>query len=245
MATLPARFGVCATARTRVGGWLRHLARATIGAAMTDAVDAAQHDPELPIRQAFEAGQLERAATVGLELYGRELLGFLIARVGEQRGHEVFSDVLEDLWRGLPAFEWRSSLRTWLYTLARHALARHARGLRRRRDAPLDTSSAFDAMVERVRSETAAHMQTAVKSRFRELRAQLPEDDQNLLILRVDRHMSWRDLAVVMCEGEAPTSREDLDRHAARMRQRFQQAKARLRALAEAEGLVPSGDDDA
>lgn len=206
---------------------------------------ATREDAERKVRQAFDAGQLEQAATLGLELYGREVLGFLIARLGEQHGNDVFSDVLEDLWRGLPQFGWRSSLRSWLYTLARHAIARHARGQRRRRDAPLDTTAAISELARRVRSETAAHLQTPVKSRFRELRARLPEEDQNLLILRIDRQLSWRELAVVMSEGEAPPSAEDLERVAARLRQRFQQAKARLRALAEAEGLLPAGDDEA
>jgi RNA polymerase sigma-70 factor (ECF subfamily) len=200
---------------------------------------------EQPIRDACSAGEHERAATLAIEAYGREVLGFLVARLDEQRGNEVFSDVLEDLWRGLPGFAWRSSLRSWLYTLARHAISRHLRGKSRRREAPLDTSAALSAVVERVRTDTAAYMRTPVKNRFRELRARLAEDEQTLLILRIDRNLSWRELASVMAEGEGPASDQDLDKVAARLRQRFQTAKDRLRKLAEDEGLLPSAEDEA
>jgi RNA polymerase sigma-70 factor (ECF subfamily) len=196
---------------------------------------------ELRIRDACARGEFEQAATLGLETYGREVLAFLMSRVGQQRGDEVFSEFLEDFWRGLPGFAWRSSLRSWAYTLARHAVSRHLRS-ERRRDRVGVTSAGVSAVAERVRTETAAHFKTAVKDRFRELREQLPEDDQTLLILRIDRKLSWRELACVMSEQEIPEA--ELDKVAARMRQRFQTAKDRLRALAEAEGLLPKGDAD-
>jgi RNA polymerase sigma-70 factor (ECF subfamily) len=199
---------------------------------------------EQRIREAAEAGDRDRAATLAVEAYGREVLGFLIARVGEQDGNDVFSDVLEDLWVGLPGFAWRSSLRTWLYTVARHAISHHARGARRRREAPFDTSADLSAVVERVRTDTAIHLRTPVKNRFRELRAQLSEEQQNLLILRIDRDLSWRELAFVMCEGEPLETEEQIDKAAARLRQRFQTAKDRLRALAEAEGLLSAAEAD-
>lgn len=196
------------------------------------------------IQKAWASRDVERAATLALELYGREVLGFLIARLGEQTGSDVFSDFLEDFWRGLPGFGWRSTLRSWIYALARHAISRHFRGVRRRRDRPFDSSATFTAVADRVRTETSAYLKTTVKSRFRELRGQLPEDDQTLLILRIDRKLSWNELAVVMAQpGEAPSD-DDIDLISARMRQRFQQAKERLRQLARAEGLLPTDENE-
>lgn len=199
---------------------------------------------EQQIRDACAGGERDRAATLALEAYGREVLGFLIARLGEQDGNDVFSDLLEDLWVGLPGFAWRSSLRTWLYTLARHAISQHARGVRRRREAPLDTGSDLSAVVERVRTDTALHLRTPVKNRFRELRKRLSDEQQTLLILRIDRDLSWRELVVVMCEGEPLETEEEIAKASARLRQRFQTAKDRLRELAEAEGLLPLGEGD-
>lgn len=196
------------------------------------------------IRDAHALCDHERAAALAVETYGREVLGFLITRLGEQSGNDVFSDFLEDFWRGLPGFAWRSTLRSWVYTLARHAAARHMRGSSRRQE-QLATDTGISAVVERVRSETAAHLRTEVKDRFRELRAQLPEDDQTLLILRIDRKLSWRELALVMAEPDAAPRDDELDTAAARLRQRFQSAKDRLRQLAKAEGLLPERDEEA
>ena len=203
-----------------------------------------REEVEQQIRDACLAGERDRAATLALETYGREVLGFLIARLGEQDGNEVFSDLLEDLWVGLPGFAWRSSLRTWLYTLARHAISQHVRGARRRRDVPIATGSELSVVAERVRTDTALHLRTPVKNRFRELRTRLSDEQQTLLILRIDRDLSWRELVVVMSEGEPPETEEELTKAAARLRQRFQTAKDRLRELAQAEGLLPLVDGD-
>jgi RNA polymerase sigma-70 factor, ECF subfamily len=199
---------------------------------------------EQPIRDAHARGDYERGTTLALETYGREILGFLISRLGESGGHDVLSDFMEDFWRGFPAFAWRSSLRTWAYTLAHHAVARYVRSPHHGR-ARAATSSAVSEVVERVRTETAAHLKTEIKDRFRELRSQLPEDDQTLLILRVDRNLPWRELALVMAEPKAALSEAELDSESAKLRTRFKRAKERLRQLAEAEGLLPRDDGEA
>ena len=47
------------------------------------------------------------------------VLGYLIATLDDRDdAAEVFSVLSEDLWRGIAAFGWRSSFRTWMYTLA-------------------------------------------------------------------------------------------------------------------------------
>src|SRR5712671_4299969 len=107
---------------------------------MTEGAVVTREAVEELVREACVQGDTERAATLALDQYGREVLGYLIARIGEQRGNEVFSDLLEDFWRGLPGFGWRSSLRSWIYTLARHAISRHLRSGRRRRESALETN---------------------------------------------------------------------------------------------------------
>jgi RNA polymerase sigma-70 factor (ECF subfamily) len=75
------------------------------------------------------------------------------------------------------------------------------------------------------------------------VREQLEPDDQMLLILRVDRQLEWRDLALVMSTRDhCPTARLDdaaLDREAARLRKRFERVKAELKDLAQEAGLLP------
>jgi RNA polymerase sigma-70 factor (ECF subfamily) len=80
---------------------------------------------------------------------------------------------------------------------------------------------------------------------MRALREKLEPDDQMLLILRVDRQMEWRDLALVMSEEADPSAaRPDddvLDREAARLRKRFERAKSELKRLAKESGLLRAG----
>ena len=63
-----------------------------------------------------------------------------------------------------------------------------------------------------------------------EFRRQLDEDDQTLLVLRVDRNLAWRDIALVLLGEEADP--EDVTRKAATLRKQFERVKERLRELA-------------
>ncbi len=185
---------------------------------------------EQTIQEACQQQDWQAAATLALRGYGPEVLGFLIGlENSEQRGRDVFSTFCEDLWRGLPGFGWDCSLRTWIYCVARHACFREKRNERRRpRGIPLSQAPAVAEIALQVRSGTHTFQRTEVKERVRRLREALPTADRMLLILRVDREMSWRDLARVVL-GEGPSAVE-LEREAVRLRKRFQLVKERLRA---------------
>jgi RNA polymerase sigma-70 factor (ECF subfamily) len=93
---------------------------------------------ERAIRALCEAGDHAGATTAALRSYGVELLGFLRALAGEHDlAAEAFAELGEDIWKGLPRFRWESSLRSWLYALARNALAQLRRDPRRRRELDL------------------------------------------------------------------------------------------------------------
>ncbi len=66
-------------------------------------------------------------------------------------------------------------------------------------------------------------------------------DDQTLLMLRIDRGLSWRDLALAISSEEGASSDEAISINAARLRKRFEQIKQRLRELAVQQGVI---DDD-
>src|SRR5687768_10505032 len=81
---------------------------------------------ETPVKAALEAGDERRAATLALRAYGSEVLSFVVVMVKDgDAAEDVFSMFCEDVWRGLPGFRWESSLRTWLYAVARRAALRH------------------------------------------------------------------------------------------------------------------------
>jgi RNA polymerase sigma-70 factor (ECF subfamily) len=194
------------------------------------------------IREAFDAQRYESAATLTIEHYGPELLGFLISHLrDEDAASEVFADFTEAFWETLPSFEWRCTIRTWAYKLARRTAGRYRKRARRRdRLQPLPELSQLSLAIDRVRTATVAYKRTDVKDRFQELRAALPEEDQTLLVLRVDRGLSWLELAEVMLENELAPDHVRLKTEAARLRKRFQLAKERLRELIAEAGLLDS-----
>lgn len=178
------------------------------------------------IRSLWEGGDMCGTATEALECYGPEVLGWLVATTGDAvEADEAFAMASEDLWRGLVTFRWECSIRTWLYTLTRHALVRRRKVAAERRDrrVPLEEAS---SVVDRVRSRTRPWLRTDVKDVFAELRASLAEEERALLVLRVDRDLSWDEVATIL---EEPTSR---------LRKRFQSIKDKLRARAREKGLL-------
>jgi RNA polymerase sigma-70 factor (ECF subfamily) len=196
---------------------------------------------ELEIRAACDAGDHRRAVTLALESYGPELRAFLIARLRRERdADEVFAVMAEKAWLGLAQFEWRATLQSWLYRLARNAANDFSTSPSKRpaRNLALEDHEHVTALVARVRSATPAYRKTAVKDQMRALREQLPHDDQMLLILRVDRQMDFRDLACALADESEPLDGAGLDREAARLRKRFERVKERLRAMAKDAGLI-------
>ena len=199
-------------------------------------------DEEASVHEACRRGDAAAAVTLLLEQYGPELFGYLAALLRDrQQAREAYCLLAEDLWRGLPAFEWRCTARAWAYALARNARSRYLVTEQRRLvdEQVVEKLPWLHALVDRTRTSTPIHMRTEVRKRVREIRARLPEDEQTLIMLRVDRRLSWKELAVVLGEvGNAPSPSE-VTRATARLRQRFQSAKEKLRALVEAEGLMP------
>jgi RNA polymerase sigma-70 factor (ECF subfamily) len=195
-------------------------------------------DLEHQIQSLLERGDLRGAATKAIEGYGAEVFGFLVTLVRDARdASEVFSQTCEDLWTGLDRFESRCSMRTWIYTLARHAAARFRRSPHRRRKVALSQAS---ELADKVRTGTLPFLRTEVKDKFAPIRDALEEDDRTLLVLRVDRGMSWKEIARVF--GGDDNSDEALDRAAARLRKRFQLVKSEIRARAREAGLLPDGE---
>jgi RNA polymerase sigma-70 factor (ECF subfamily) len=211
-------------------------------------VDEAQPDPardavEAAARQAWERGNHETVAEIVLNGYGSELYSFVLGqcRADATQADDVFSQFTEDFWRGLPRFEWRCSIRAWSYKLARHACSRHWRAgyQRRERCAPVTLESLVDQIEQRARSTTQAHLRTEVKDKVRELRDQLNPADRDLLTLRVDRGLSWRDTAFALRSvDEMPASDEELRRFEVALRQRFVELKRQIKELARAAGLL-------
>lgn len=207
---------------------------------------APANERENEIRAAFDSGRLQDAATAVLSVYGDEILSFIHSRLRDRvDSDEAFAMFAEDLWNGLPSFGWRSSVRTWAYTLARNATIRYASTSDRRvaRNLPLSCPGAVAALVARVRETTECYKRTAVKDHFGVLREQLDLEDQTLLILRIDRNLSWRELAQTL-SGRVDLDEAEIERESARLRKAFERVKREIKRLSEGKGLskVDKGD---
>lgn len=177
------------------------------------------------IREASAARDFEGAVTLAIRGYGPELLGYLNAMLRDAtEADDVFSRVCENLWSGIENFSWLSSFRTWAYTITRNACVTFVRGARKRQSVPL-SSAPLAALAEEIRTRTVTYLRTETKDKLAEIREALDPDDQTLLILRIDRKLAWRDIAMVF-EGDGGGS---LEQRSAALRKRFERLKLELR----------------
>jgi RNA polymerase sigma-70 factor (ECF subfamily) len=189
------------------------------------------------VREACDRGDYRAAAARAFEEFGPSILSFLGARMrSDVATQDVFSMFAEDLWRGLPGFDFRCSMRTWLYLLARNAANRYAVTPHNRQARHVPAEPFVEGLVAHVRTTTQVHFQTEIKNQVRALRERLDEDDQTLLILHVDRGLPFRELAQVL-RGDLLQGTE-LTREMAKLRKRFERVKTQLRELARSEGLL-------
>jgi len=209
---------------------------------MDEAARARLERLESQVRAHCDARDWDAACTAILRGYGPEVFGFLVAvHRNEAAANDAFSDLAEAIWRSLPNFAWQSSVRTWTYAIARNVSRTRKRDAARLdRRAPRAGDSALEGVAAKVRTETLAILRTETKTRLQALRDALPEADRMLLVLRIDRGLSWNDLARVLHEGAEDAQLDDaaLTREAARLRKRFQLVKDKLREMAKKEGLL-------
>lgn len=180
------------------------------------------------IRALRDSGDLRGAATALIEAYGPAVYGYLCAVIqDEPRAADAFGDVCLTIWEELGSCK-APSFRAWAFVVARHRAHRQLRNAGRdRRNAPLSASPELTALADRVRTTTAVWHRTETREEIAQLRAALDPDEQTLLILRVERALSWREIAHVMEEQSE-----------AALRKRFERLKARLREAARAAKLV-------
>jgi RNA polymerase sigma-70 factor (ECF subfamily) len=179
-------------------------------------------------KRALAEGRIADATTLLLRRYGPEILGYLAAVIGDDDlAAEAYGHFAERFWRGLPAFRGESSPRTWAYRIAWRCAQDVLRDPFRRRGRALRTSER--SRLAAVASTASPWRRPSARERFAGLRRQLRPSEQTLLVLRLDRGLSWREVALVLAdEGAQPPSE-------AALRKRFEALKDKLRQLLRAE----------
>lgn len=183
-------------------------------------------DPvETRIRLAIAYLDWRTATNLVLDAYGAELYGFAMAITADEiDAEDVFAHTAADVLRQLPSFRGDCSIRAWAYRLVRHAWLRQLREPMRRR--PL---SETPDLFERTKTITQTFRRPEVKEALDAIRGDLGPEDQTLLILRVDRRLTWREIARVFSPAEV-TNDEALAKRAATLRKRFDRLKEELAA---------------
>jgi RNA polymerase sigma-70 factor, ECF subfamily len=176
------------------------------------------------------AGARMEAATLVVQSYGPGILGYLGALLrDDEAARDVFSEFSEELWKALPRFEGRSAVRTWAYAIAYRCALRFRRARARRRTRPLRDSE-ISKIAASVTATTRSVSRTEVDRKLDVLRRTLDDEEQTLLILRLDRNMSWQATSHVFGPGEAASPEA--------LRKRFQRLKERLRRAAKQSGWL-------
>jgi RNA polymerase sigma-70 factor (ECF subfamily) len=182
------------------------------------------------VRALLAEGRGREAAAEALNALGPQVLGYLSSLLkSDADAREVFSQFAEDLWRGLPGFRGDASLRGWAYRIAWHASARFVRDPYRQRGRRLETSEASRLACEVLSSMGADAWRT---ERVAQLREVLTPEEQTLLILRVDRGLSWREVALVFADESGTAPNETA------LRKRFERLKGKLAEAARNKGLL-------
>ena len=184
-------------------------------------------DTEAAVRERASAGDHTAAADALVRGYGPEIVTYLagVIRTSDDLA-DVFATFCEDICRGLPRFRFESSVRTWSYVVARRAALKHMREAKtraRRFDGPAE----LEAIVDAIRTTTIEYLRTTNHDKLATLRAQLDPDERTILILRVDRQLPWREIALVMADGDLEG--DALRRREQVLRKKFEGIKRSLR----------------
>lgn len=177
------------------------------------------------LRKLCDRGDYQAAVRCMLLDYGSDIRAFLRARTRDaDMAAEVYAMFSEDLWKGLPGFRFQGKARSWLFTIARHALARHmsahARWNSRHRPLLLEETCRH--------SDTGSH-NAAVRHRLRHTLRTLSPAEHLLVRKRMILSMDWKEIArEQLGDAEGATS-EVLDRESARLRKRYQLLVRRVR----------------
>jgi RNA polymerase sigma-70 factor (ECF subfamily) len=167
---------------------------------MTDVAPTTDERTDLDLVARWKAGE-QRAATLLVERHAAALARFAASVGAREDVQEVVQDTFVRAFASLDGFRGESSLRTWLFTIARRLILDRRRSARRRGEQVEvqegDVVTEYDSLDEVVADETRARLRAAME--------ELSPTQREVFVLRVSEGMSYKEIAdsVGTTEGAA------------------------------------------
>ena len=159
--------------------------------------------PEDEAREALARGDHREALTVLMQAYGRDLHRHCYQVLRDRDlADDVHQTVFVQAYRDLPGFAGRSSLRTWLYGIARHRLMDAMKIGSRWRRRFVRVEPLPEAADERPRADDALADGAAAHALAAAL-AQLSVDSRIAVLLRFREGMTFEEIGAVCREKPA------------------------------------------
>ena len=167
---------------------------------MPDVAPTIDERTDLDLVARWKAGE-QRAATLLVERHAAALARFVASVGSRAETDEVVQDTFVRAFASIDGFRGESSLRTWLFTIARRLVLDRRRAARRRGEQAEvhegDVATEFDALDGVVAAETQTRLRAALGT--------LSPTQREVFVLRVSEGMSYREIADVVgtTEGAA------------------------------------------
>jgi RNA polymerase sigma-70 factor, ECF subfamily len=167
---------------------------------MTDVALTTDERTDLDLIARWKAGD-QRAATLLVERHAASLARFASSMGARGDVEEVVQDTFVRAFASIDSFRGDSSLRTWLFTIARRLLLDRRRADRRRGEQvevhENDVATEYDSLDAVVADETQQRLKTAM--------GRLSPTQREVFTLRVGEGMSYKEIAdaVGTTEGAA------------------------------------------
>lgn len=157
---------------------------------MTDVAPTSDERTDLDLVARWKAGE-QRAASQLVERHAPAVARFVVSIGVRADVDEVVQDTFVRAFASIDGFRGESSLRTWLFTIARRLVLDRRRAARRRGEQVEvqegDVSTEYDALDGVVADETQARLRKAM--------ARLSPTQREVFVLRVNEGMSYREIA--------------------------------------------------
>ena len=173
---------------------------------MSESLDRAQPDgtadgvaasePENDARDALRRGDHRAALTILMRAHGDAIFRYCLRLVGEHLAEDVHQVTFVHAFRSFHQFHGRSSLRTWLYGIARH---RGLDALRKQRRRPVNVAEAPDV----ADPGSTVDGRLSARQLLERCLEKLAPKARDSIVLRYQEGMSYPEMAEVCDEKPA------------------------------------------